>query len=266
MKLYHGTTEKIARLALIEGLRPREETGSKGNWEHSIDSALNRVYLSAAYAGYFAYCAAGVDEKWGIVEVDTELLEPDKFYPDEDFMEQASRAQEVPKWVEEDPDDPMGDPYEELRAANALPDKDRMKARTEYFRNNIWFYAHLWRDSVEHLGNCCYLGEIPPEAITRVSVFDPTSNMGIQMSVDPSITLLNYRVCQNKYKAITRWLAGYEDVTVDDITMLFAGEDERVEEAREYWRTEVIPNRSGLEVIRGPGDKNESYSSPSSRT
>jgi hypothetical protein len=66
---------------------------------------------------------------------------------------------------------------------------------------------------------------------------------------------MNYRVCQNKYKAITRWLAGYEDVTVDDITMLFAGSGERVEEAREYWRTNVIPNRAGLEIIRGPGDK-----------
>jgi len=267
MKLYHGTSEKVARLSMAEGLKTKDSTGSKGNWEHSVDSAGDRVYLSVAYAGYFANCAAENGEKWGIVEIDTDLLDEDYLLPDEDFLEQASRNEVPPD------DDDMGHFFDDLRDANELPDgAERMKARTTFYRDNApLLFAHLWEHSVEHLGNCCHLGDIPPEAITRVAVFDPESNSDIYWSVDPCITLMNYRICSPKYKAITRWLAGYEDIDAKDMTSLFAPDakitipdnDNIPEEirahidmknqlfdARQYWQEVVIPNRAGLEILK----------------
>ncbi len=262
MKLYHGTSEAVARLAITEGLKTRENSGSKGNWEHSIDSAPDRVYMSVAYAGYFAYCATESGEPWGIVEIDTDLLCEDLLLPDEDFLEQASQNEDVPE-------DSI---FDGLREAHALTTvNDRMKARTAFYRDNAFMFGHLWSDSIKFLGNCCYWGNVPSEAISRVTVFDPKSNHDIYMSVDPTITLMNYRFCAQKYKAITRWLAGYTDVDAQDLTMLFGEyaeitlpEDIEIPKelqelvalknnkmaVKDYWRDVVIPNRKGLEIIK----------------
>ena len=72
MKLYHGTTEAVARKALREGLRTRSETGSTGNWQHTVSSPTDRVYLTEAYAPYFAHAAQPDDvplpeQRWAII-------------------------------------------------------------------------------------------------------------------------------------------------------------------------------------------------------
>ena len=100
MKLYHGTSERVARLALQEGLLPRDESGVESHWE-DCPSGEEYVYLTVAYAGYFAMQATDRDEdgRWAIIEIDTDLL-PDgdaHLYPDEDFLEQATRRQELPE-------------------------------------------------------------------------------------------------------------------------------------------------------------------------
>ena len=271
MKLYHGTTEAIARGASTNGIQTRDTSGAGGNWEHSVDSAGDCVYLSVAYASYFAYCAAANGESWGIIEVDTNLLDTDDMRPDEDFLEQATRKQEVP--IPKDDFDDEAHIYDELREANDIKDgQERMKARTEFFRENMEWYAQHWEDSIKFLGNCSHFGDIPPSAITRVTIFDPTSNAGMAMAVDPSITLLNYKICEGKYRAITKWLAGYE-VDPDELCGLIfpsaqhimAPEDiEKMPEDLQAaplkmsklmtdtvaaWKNEVIPMRDGLEVI-----------------
>ena len=52
-----------------------------------------------------------------------------------------------------------------------------------------------------------YLDAIPPQAVTRVAVFDPMQNPIAQL-IDPSISLMNYMFVGEKYRAITRWLIG----------------------------------------------------------
>lgn len=190
MLLYHGTSEATARKALTEGLRPRGRRRTS-NWE--IASEPNHVYLTVAYAGYFAMAAADEGERWGIIEIDTDRLDEDNLRPDEDFLEQASLGQAV---------------KDRFSGALLAPSLDMIK-RTAWFRKRLWQFAHLWETSIAGLGNCAHEGIIAPAAITRVSFYDPASNpMVTMMAADPTISLMNYRLMSGKYHALTRWFMG----------------------------------------------------------
>ena len=82
------------RQAKTEGLRPRKLTG-KSNWKHIVESNPSLIYLTTAYAPYYALCAVDGNkgEKIAIVEIETDLLNESNFRPDEDFIEQ------VPAWT-----------------------------------------------------------------------------------------------------------------------------------------------------------------------
>ena len=54
MLLYHGTSERVAKLALKQGLWPRRDLNDEGNWDHTVESSPVHVYLTRAYAPYFA--------------------------------------------------------------------------------------------------------------------------------------------------------------------------------------------------------------------
>lgn len=191
MKLYHGTTEAVARAAFKNGLQPRAHTGADSNWKDN-PSSPDLVYLTTAYAPYFAMAACENGESWGIVEVDTTDLETARFQPDEDFIEQASRG-------------------------NELIPVSGIVERTAWVRYRLDNFAHHWRDSIEGLGNCAYAGEVPGIAVTRVAIFDPSSNqMVTTVAKDPTITLLNYAIMGGKYRALSRWFMG-EDITPNDI-------------------------------------------------
>ena len=192
MKLYHGTSERVARLALQNGLVPRSESGVSSLWEDH-PSSPNHIYLTTAYAGYFAMNATTEGERWAIIEIDTDLLpDLDALVPDEDFLEQATRQQKLPQGL-------------------ALVGVTSMKDRTEWFRENLGDFAHLWEDSISALGNCAHEGVIPPEAITRVSFVDPEGNPSMAlMASDPEISLMNYRFCADKYRALINWFMGDE--------------------------------------------------------
>jgi len=244
MLLYHGTSEAVARLALTEGLKPRCATGLTGNWEHTVQSGDDRVYLTAAYAPYFAFVAVpeGGHERWAIIEVDTDLLAQGQLLPDEDFLEQGSRGQEAPDWLVE-----IG-----------FESNWEMTERTEWFRDNAMLFQSLWRESVTHLGNAAYRGNIPPEAITRVVLFEPQLNAAIfQSAVDPSISLLNYKFTGAKYRALTQWMMG-DEISVEQfygeggmgaafMTMMPKEQLESVEA--------LLADRRALTFLKGSGDR-----------
>ena len=248
MLLYHGTNETVARTALIAGLMPRGWREADSIWE-GCPSSPDHVYLTTAYAGYFAMNATPENERWGIVEIDTDLIPEDfgTLVPDEDFLEQATRGQETPtEW-----DLPEG-----------------MEARTEWFRERLYSFAHLWDKSIEGLGNCAYEGAVPPSAITRVGLFAPTSNPSIAMMImDPMITLMNYRICGPKYRALVQWLMGdtvdpsdidpFSNLTPfmqngvqapPEVRKAFAGHEDRAQQLRD-----MLALRDGLEVLRANG-------------
>lgn len=249
--LYHGTSEEAAKVAIKEGLKPRSGTGVKSNWEHTIASNPDNVYLTHCYAPYFAMCATQEREtdichpslrpmRWAIIEIDTDKLDEECIFPDEDFLEQATRNRE-----------------EDIEALGL--EESTMEDRTQWFRDNLHLFQPSWEDSVKHLGNCCYRGEIPPEAITRVSFFDAASNPPLgMMAMDPTITLLNHAICSQKYVALTSWMMGHDVQAQDFDSMLALGviEAEGMPEAQRkaYLEqldalTNLLELRDGLEIL-----------------
>lgn len=189
MKLYHGTSESRARRIMAEGLKPRGKTG-RTNWTHTIESNPKAVYLTDAYPIYFAFNACH-DERWAILEIDTDKLDESRLHPDEDVLEQAGRN------------------YDHLQGKGMIE-------RTRYYRRART--NPNWEKSLEFMGTCGYYGEIPPEAITRVVLIDPEKLDGgfVLSMIDCSISLMNYKFCKEKYRNYTRWAMGAE-VTPEDL-------------------------------------------------
>lgn len=237
MKLYHGTTEGVARKAIKEGLKPRIATG-RSNWKHTVESNPSMVYLTSAYAPFFGLQAAKglVDDenpeedfKFGLVEVDTDLLDKKWLMPDEDFIEQATRKQ-----------------------TNSIIKGASMHQRTEWVRNNIHLFQEHWETSVSGLGNCAYKGVIPPNAITRVSVVEYACNKEMVWAIDPCISTVNYFFVGEKYRELTKWFFG-EPITIErwcELTHLnvVTLSDESAMQAKKHWE-KILGNQSGVKII-----------------
>lgn len=179
MKLYHGTSESVARLALVNGLRPRGR--KRGNWKR-MPSGKDRVYLTTAYALYFAANMTKEGERWAVLEIDTDKLIRTNLVPDEDFLEQGTRLSQ--KYV-----------------------KGTMEERTKFFRDNIAMFSDNFELSVERLGTAAHMGPIPASAITRVAFFDPQSNPSVALrAMDPMISMINYQLVGASYRALVAWL------------------------------------------------------------
>jgi hypothetical protein len=191
MKLYHGTSARIGRLALEQGLRSRKATKTKGNWEHSSLSRIDAIYLSVAYAPYFAMMTEH-ENKIAIIEVESDRLAQKLLVPDEDAIEQASRMAKTD-------DDGCSLEWE-------------MKQRTAYYRKNLHRYDDgQWEDSVKLLGNCAYLSSVPAHKITRVAFLDVRDHKAwAGQCLDPTITVLNYRFVGEKYRLLTSAVFGGE--------------------------------------------------------
>ena len=190
MKIYHGTTELVARKALTEGLKPRA-LHNQSNWKHTVESNKHMVYLSTIYAPYFGLCAISKNkENIGIVEIETDLLDESNLRPDEDYIEQATRN--------------------DLDFNKFFKNKAKtMKGRTGYISKNLDLLAPFWKTSIENIGNCCYKGIIPPQAITRVAITSLFKVPSIMLlAFDPTITIMNYKFCSGKYDLITRYCMG----------------------------------------------------------
>lgn len=223
MRLYHGTCASRLPMIMERGILPR--SGSKrSNWDHSVTSNPNCVYLTSAYAIYFALCASKDGDGPVVLEVETDRLDQDMLVPDEDLMEQGTRGQ----------DD--------------LPKSWTMQRRTCWYRKRLLEYNHAWRVSVENMGNCAYWGTIPPEAITRVATIDGKRQDTLcVMALDPSITIINYRIVGDKYRAMTAWLFGdeFEDPATDAAI-------KQMQNRPEYYRTlrEILTEcgRDGITV------------------
>jgi hypothetical protein len=183
MKLYHGTSERVGKLALAEGLKPRKMVrgSTKGNWTHTVLSNANAVYLTDAYPLYFSTQASGKDDRWAIVEVDTDWLDLARMAADEDAVEQSGRGRD------------------------GLPKGWTMRQRTIHYRKIIRQFS--WQDSLAAMGTCGYYGAIGRTAITRVA-FVAWKGRGdiVSVALDPTITILNYQLIGGKYKAFNRWL------------------------------------------------------------
>lgn len=181
MKLYHGTSLEAAENALVVGLVPRGKR--KGNWGRTVMSRSDAVYLTNCYAPYFAMCAD--DKTPALLEIDTDHLTIGNLVPDEDVLEQG------------------------FRGRDDLPSDWSMEKRTKHYRKYLHNWAGEYEMSIKAMGNCAYLGTIPPEAITRALYFDPREAQQFSwQSMDPSISLMNYKLVGKKYRGLTKWAFG----------------------------------------------------------
>ena len=188
------------------------------------------VYLTDAYAPYFALLSTNIRrERPAIIELDLDSLDQARLYPDEDFIEQALRKRK-------------------------LGDSNDIKKRNRYIIRHIEDYRENWKLSLENLGNVCFRGAVPARAITKVVLFDPKKNPAMAAdSLNPTITLANYKFCGERYRAITRWFMG-EDI--DPATVAFGVQlppevINQLSYATEAIETagKTLGNRSGLRVI-----------------
>jgi len=226
MKLYHGTSSRHLGSVLKEGLKPRGR--KKGNWK-SFPSRKDMVYLTNAYAPFFAIQGSKGKEKALVLEIDTDLLDFDRLYPDEDFIAQALAYQTKR---------PLDEVHEEVK-------------------KELEGYQHLAMDSLERLGNCSHKGGVPASAISRYCLIDCVERADIgMMSMDPSISIMNYKFCGSKYRSVISWLFGDRD----DFELGFGGNEvyiEMMEKCRPGFGKEVaemFSNRKGIEVFKGQGE------------
>lgn len=219
--LYHGTSERHLDSILRDGLKPRGR--KRGNWT-SYPSISGHVYLTEAYAGYFATVAAKKGERALIVEV---CLEDDsRLYPDEDFIAQALAAKA---------NRPISDYHDEVT-------------------KTIAYYRDYVQASLDGLGNASHRGAIPPSAISRYVVIDTAKQLDtVSIALDPVISMLNYHFCGAKYRSINSWFFGDRD----DFDLGFFGQSnaeyvamfEAKQPGYRDYVARMFANREGIEVV-----------------
>lgn len=193
MKIYHGTSPAVAEQIVDNGIQPRGETGNS-NWDATdMQSIRDHVYLSVPFAPFYGIAASDSSEI-ALVEVDVDALRTRDLYPDEDFVEQAIRSDELDIQYPDDRVDVTGEIAE----------------RTAQVREYIELFQPYWEWSRDILGNISHKGRVPVDAITRVVVADPPSE--IRLSIDPTIEIHAVESIRSKYETLTALLMG-DDVS-----------------------------------------------------
>jgi len=231
MLLYHGTTETQLNQIRLTGLRPRGKR--KSNYTE-YPSRKDMVYLTNAYPFYYALNTSDEEpDIAAVLEIDTDHLTPANFYPDEDFITQAMKD---------------------------VQDEDFHKTH-DRVRDGLLAYQQHRQLSLERIGNCCYRGTIPLDAITRVCYFDSDKRTTLMMvCLDPTISIMNYSVCREKYQSLVSWMFGdsptfttvseWETSLLDDPDTdprLRDSIKHQVEHCMEYWAKES-QDRTGITV------------------
>lgn len=223
MKVYHGTSSKNLKTILKNGLKPRGK--SKGNWD-SFPSRNDMVYLTTAYAPYFAISSCKKMEKALVLEIDLDVLDRTDLYPDEDFVAQVLAHQQ----------------------------NSSIEDVHDYVRDNLEHFQHCFEDSLNGLGNISHKGIVSPSAVSRYCLIDIKSRSDLgMMCLDPSISIMNYRFCGNRYRSIISWLFGDRD----DFELGITGDNkewiEMIERNTPGYRDQTVKlfsNRQGIEVAR----------------
>lgn len=177
IKLCHGTGARLLETILSSGLRPRGERQSA--WGQ-CPSHPDRVYLTNAYAFYFAQNVVDYEEDLLIVEVEVDVS---KLVPDEDFLGQSSKGTD---WEADYPD--------LIERTLVMRDAvDKMPRRQRQL---------LAISSIENLGNAAHIGRIFPAALRRIArVPHRQISQIVMQEFDPTISIANYRLMGERYRS-----------------------------------------------------------------
>ncbi len=180
--IYHGTNAKYLDRILREGLLPTSNTGAS-NWEH-IPSKPDCVYLSRAYALYYANADRDEDSNIALIQLDESKLDPQKLLPDEDFIvEIFNEARHLGETI---PDEFSN--YTEIEELTNAIDPPRFRGLT--------------KQCLLYYGNLAYEGPISSEAITRhvIVPFDKEHQLIYFLAGDAFTTPMNYHFKGSFYK------------------------------------------------------------------
>lgn len=196
--LYHGTGYVALQAILKDGfIAPRGQR--EGNWDPTIPSNPDAVYLTTVYSIFYANGASSNhDNRLVIIEVDRALLLDSKMAPDEDFLEQATRKGADPQVS---------------TVARVAQYRDRTRRE----------FQAMWPSSLEHLGTCCYFGQIPIAAISRIAIIPRTHP--IALASDPIVCLPNHAVMGAYYRNLTKRVFGDVDYEQEVLPSAFAVAD-----------------------------------------
>ena len=160
MELFHGTSANNAKKILKNGFAQE----LKNNWK--VKSKNGFVYLSIAYAPFYAMSANKKGHKLAIIKVD---VEPDNLFPDDDFVMLCLGKR---KYTQKELDEIELENYQELS------DK-----------------------SLKYMGNVATY----PEDVTikGVTYFD---GRYLLYRCDPVISPLNFKIMGDYYKDLSEWL------------------------------------------------------------
>lgn len=135
VRLFHGTNEHAWRSMQAAGaILPRRLSGAS-NWDHTIQSHPNCVYLTDTYAPYFgvlsitdAIINSGDEAAAAIIELNVDAI-IDRLVPDEDALEQSTRTGKI--------------------------SNTKMLRRTRKARATLHTHqgSDAWRDSLAFMGN-----------------------------------------------------------------------------------------------------------------
>jgi len=220
LKLYHGTTEAIAKFAPVKGLQLYEVPPFDNGAPRSVcASSADGICLTSVYPGFLAFDTASHRERWGLIEIDVASLSQDLFMPYEGFLIERSKAQ-------------------------INTESERIN-RLIQLRSNLSQHKRKWKESLEGYGICVYAAPIPANAITKVTIYDPQSNWMITKAIlNTNLGGKLRKSCSERNKMLTRWLLG-ENIPgaewMAGFEKLSAAERDRI--------TEGLQNKNGLDIF-----------------
>jgi len=177
--LYHGTTQKKAKQIAKQGFIP----GKTYNWD--VESKKGFVYLSMAYAPFYAMSTNSSSKKLALIKVSVEGKD---CYPEDDFVMRV-----------------LG------KATYTREELDKVKLED---------YKHLWSESLKYMGNTAIK---PNKAkILGIRYFD---SRNLIMKCDPCITPMNFMVMGKYYQELSDWIFEGKEILefnqVTDIERMF---------------------------------------------
>ncbi len=225
-KLYHGTTEIVAKTACSKGLTPYEvDAFDLGNPRNLRASTTRGICLTATYPGLMAFDTASNREKWGIMEIDVAYLYPDFLMPHEVFLAEKVKTK-------------------------IATEGDRLK-KLDQIRQNLSNHHKKWRESLDNYGVCVYEQEIPVTAITKVAIYDPYSNPSMTKAMLSGFLGTKFHKSNlDRQGMIIRWLLG-ENITPEE----WLG-NETYSKLPHFERDrvgQVLRNKHGLDIFYSGG-------------
>ena len=169
--LYHGTTKESAEQIRKEGF----VYGKKYNWEGLIQSKKDFIYLSTAYAPYYAMAAKSNSNNRAIIKV---VVNKHDIYPDEDFITYIYKipSQEIDI---EDYKELAFDSLNYLGNIAIRPDKIKIIGITHFDAKNLLMICDpliipinykFMGDYYRELTEWIYQGNIPSEYVSKLQL------------------------------------------------------------------------------------------------